>query len=178
MQTWQKLNVQYLPPIRHALDMAHLDSPYGKVSLSKEYNFISFGWGVVHLLSVCITHHHDHYLEHAQLDGQMIEHYQFSQIQKLMQHNSQISSPDTRSGVRTPKSKSESQTNTLYPHQRFVTSEVGLQAVYIRLVLGCMLVLVIRSYTTNMSNLSKWPASLCPWKICKSTIVMYLHISH
>lgn len=64
-----------------------------------------------------------------------------------MQHNSQISSPDTRSGVRTPKSKSESQTNTLYPHQRFVTSEVGLRAVYIRLVLGCMLVLGMLPYS-------------------------------
>jgi hypothetical protein len=63
--------------------MAHLTSPYSRVSLSKVLNFIYFGSGAVHLFDICITHHHDHYLEHAQLDGQVIEHYQFSQTQKI-----------------------------------------------------------------------------------------------
>jgi hypothetical protein len=65
-----------------------------------------------------------------------------------MQHNSQISSPDSRTvGVRTPKSKSKFQTNTLYPRQKFETSEVGLQAVYIWFVLGCILVLGMLPYS-------------------------------
>lgn len=92
---------------------------------------------------LCITHHHNHYLEHAQLDGQVIEHYQFSQTQKI--NATQLLNQLTRHfqwGYVHPNPKVNLKPTLCTLVKDFESSEVGLQA-----VLGRMLVLGMLPYS-------------------------------